>query len=392
MPASINDETISLLTARIYDTVLAPHMWPTVLQQISGLLNAFGGGLIVRDRQAASSRQLLWAATGHSEECQQQYVDYYRSLDPLPEVLQGRQIGEFVAYDALHDERYRQKRAFQHDFLIPHGIRYVAAACIGSPDDSQGLLGFQRGPEQGEFGGLEMAVLSKLSPHIVKAVQLLCHVQQMQSSQSTGLLGASALDMMEVAVFVVGVSRNIVFANLLGERVMLSGRIGRQKAFETGPRLILHDVDADQRLERAVRRVCQGGEGAFLHTSRPVGEHRQILCVLPLQDTSRYASNGATPLAMVLVSDPRKTRRGAAAQLRALFGLTPAEATLALELAAGRSLNELSEETGRSVDTLRTQLKCVFSKTDTHRQSELVSLLLRLPPVPQATPQSGRGI
>lgn len=66
--------------------------------------------------------------------------------------------------------------------------------------------------------------------------------------------------------------------------------------------------------------------------------------------------------------------------LQHLFALTPAEARLASRLAAGNSLEEASNALGISKLTARTQLKSIFVKTDTHRQSQLILLLARLAP------------
>jgi DNA-binding CsgD family transcriptional regulator len=65
--------------------------------------------------------------------------------------------------------------------------------------------------------------------------------------------------------------------------------------------------------------------------------------------------------------------------LQSLYDLTPAETRLAVEMANGRDLDEISEHFGISKHTVRAQLKAVFQKTDTRRQAELVKLLLTLP-------------
>jgi DNA-binding CsgD family transcriptional regulator len=64
--------------------------------------------------------------------------------------------------------------------------------------------------------------------------------------------------------------------------------------------------------------------------------------------------------------------------LRAAFGLTPAEARLARQIARGDSLEDIAERHQVSLGTVRVQLKSLFQKTQTHRQAQLVSLLARL--------------
>lgn len=58
-----------------------------------------------------------------------------------------------------------------------------------------------------------------------------------------------------------------------------------------------------------------------------------------------------------------------------LFGLTPAEARLAVTLTSGLSLRDSAANQGITTGTARAYLIRIFSKTGTNQQSELVSLL-----------------
>ena len=58
--------------------------------------------------------------------------------------------------------------------------------------------------------------------------------------------------------------------------------------------------------------------------------------------------------------------------LRCHFGLTPAEARLALHLVAGETLRSAEAKLSISYETARTHLKNIFDKTGTCRQAELV--------------------
>jgi|SRR5215207_8002403 DNA-binding CsgD family transcriptional regulator len=64
--------------------------------------------------------------------------------------------------------------------------------------------------------------------------------------------------------------------------------------------------------------------------------------------------------------------------LQAVFGLTKAEAKLALRLMCGDTIENIAEEHGVSISTARVQLKSIFAKTGTSRQAELVVVLTRL--------------
>ena len=80
--------------------------------------------------------------------------------------------------------------------------------------------------------------------------------------------------------------------------------------------------------------------------------------------------------AMLIIRDPGRQALISASTLGQLFGLSPAEALLASELAAGANLDEASTSLGITRNTVRSQLQSIFQKTGTNRQVELVRVLL----------------
>lgn len=58
------------------------------------------------------------------------------------------------------------------------------------------------------------------------------------------------------------------------------------------------------------------------------------------------------------------------------YDFTPAEMKLVVELVNGRSIKESARKLGITEGTIRNHLKQVFRKTGTHRQGELIALLL----------------
>ncbi|MBU7590616.1 MAG: helix-turn-helix transcriptional regulator [Sphingopyxis terrae] len=61
------------------------------------------------------------------------------------------------------------------------------------------------------------------------------------------------------------------------------------------------------------------------------------------------------------------------------YGLTPAEARLAVWLAGGESLQDYAELRDVSLNAARFILKGIFRKTDATSQAQLVAMLARLP-------------
>lgn len=113
---------------------------------------------------------------------------------------------------------------------------------------------------------------------------------------------------------------------------------------------------------------------ALLH--RPSGRRPLIVRIARLFDVTPNPVAEARALVSVIdtASAPIPTSR----LLRDLFGLTPKEAELAVLLGEGLTLTRAAELSHISAPHARQRLKLVFHKTETSRQSELITLLLRL--------------
>ena len=84
---------------------------------------------------------------------------------------------------------------------------------------------------------------------------------------------------------------------------------------------------------------------------------------------------------MIIIVDPERQPETPAILLRRLYGLTKAEAQVALLAMRGEGLTPIAEELSVSLTTVKTHLRHIFDKTGIHRQAELVRLLILLDPM-----------
>lgn len=148
-----------------------------------------------------------------------------------------------------------------------------------------------------------------------------------------------------------------------------------------GHRLTACDAAANPVLQRLLDDVLgfkpMPRSGGHRAVALPRGEgHPLIVRAVPIADEF---GNCAPPAALVLMMiDLDHCLKPGEAILRQTFGLTPAEARLAVHLVCGESLQDLARGCRISIGTVRMQLKSVFAKTRTRRQAELVALLARV--------------
>jgi len=121
-----------------------------------------------------------------------------------------------------------------------------------------------------------------------------------------------------------------------------------------------------------------GGAGGHLRLSR---EYGLPLTVLIAPHRSRFGwIDVVRPRAVLFITDPEANPGVRPQWLREDFGLTPAEAVVAVEILEADGLQAAARRLGISLATAHTHLAHVFDKTGTRRQAELVRLLLQSQP------------
>lgn len=188
--------------------------------------------------------------------------------------------------------------------------------------------------------------------------------------EETNALAGTTLST-EPAIFLVSHDMTVRLTNLAGTEllkknsalVVKDGRLaGATDKFEQQLRAMV--VAANDRGHRALVQ-CGPGDG------RNTG--RQWVAV-----SRRFGGDGSSEsLIMLSLRTLTRSEPMLGREVMWIFGLTAAEARVAVQLAGGYSLAEIAETNGVNISTLRAQLRSVYAKTGTNKQAELVSRIWR---------------
>ena len=140
-------------------------------------------------------------------------------------------------------------------------------------------------------------------------------------------------------------------------------------------RVSLKDRAADQLLRYAIAAIdMAGGTSVRSFPVRDTGAGAMMVAhVIPIRLSARDIF---VRCAAVLVLTPVTLPQAPPVELvQSLFDLTPAEARVARSLSAGETVEKIASVGGVSLNTVRSQLRCVLEKTGCHRQAEVVALL-----------------
>lgn len=219
-----------------------------------------------------------------------------------------------------------------------------------------------------EIDQLPEADRQVISPHITKAWDIHLKLDGWRMSLT---VWKAVLDHLSSPVILVDRQSTLLHANHAGQRSLESGdyiiarqgRVDLQIPIPQKPSLasmIASAWSSDDPRGHALRVVSADG-------------HVAVLTVRALKHVSVRPGFGRAEAALFL-SIPRPAFDSEV--LQTVFDLTPAEARLAEQLVWGEDLAGLAEQWNLSRETLKSQLDRLFHKTGTHRQTQLVAVLL----------------
>lgn len=267
----------------------------------------------------------------------------------------------------MPDTSVRQTE-FYTDFLRRYDtVRMVGTPKIALAPDFSLEIGVHRGPGSREFSDREVGRLQSLTPYLQRALQLR---RRLGVGDHLGIERA-VLETLGFGCVICDGNGRVLLANEAARALEGAGRIVLAASRQD---LGAPDAAQSRKLAALIAESAAGGSGGALVLTAAA---RLFALVTPLP---RRLEDRPGHVLVTLRSEASGPPFDAD-KLRMLFGLTPAEARLALALAAGRSLAEFGAELRVTENTLRTQIASVLRKTDTANQRELVRILNLPPPL-----------
>jgi DNA-binding CsgD family transcriptional regulator len=247
------------------------------------------------------------------------------------------------------------RSAFYNEVIRPTGDFHGLVAQIARDRRRDFFICLHRPRDAGDFNVEQVATLRHLIPHLASALRL---EERLGGLQMQAAGAQAALDRLDEGVLLLDAKGTPVFANREGERQLTS-----EPALATA---IIH-------LAAPGRRELK--EGGALEVRRAARSPLRLR-VAPVHSAGVASWLPAHAVAAVFVSDPEAAthRRGEA--LAKTYHLTPAEARFAAEIAMGDGRAAAARRLGISSATAQSHLSRIFEKTGTHRQAELIRLLL----------------
>lgn len=360
----------SALIDGFYASSANQERWP---EAAARLANFFGSeSTAIQVRTGGFNNFVLRATTANYDQAAQQaYAAHFRELDLWANGWQAIGASGIYAGSELVDPDTLRKSEFCNDYCRRVGIFHFLGAGVKLDSTTVLLLGIHRPIEREDFAAEHRRDLELVLPHLSRAAQM--HSLLATANQQRRV-ACEVFEALSISVIVVDRDCKVVFANHAAEQLLRAGDglLVRQA------RVTTRDPRQESALHQCLCRASLLTVGSVVPPAdallvRRAGKQPLSVFMMPFRNDS-WLDSLAGPTTIIFVSDPEVKSPPSAVAMAVLYKLTPAETRLLDALLRGERIAEFSERAGISTNTVNTQLKQIFAKTETHRQSDLMRL------------------
>lgn len=359
------------LISAIYDGPLADRPWAAALPKLRRLTGAHrlmlkftpinGGGCSAIYTDSACPEN-----DRDPDRPTEAYRRIYQWKDPV--YYGGIPGGEVRQLEALIDRQTFRASDYYRELCRPLDIEHAYFAFVGRYGGTDVWLNGSRGGDTGPFSAREMASVRQFLPHLSRAVLMQRRLRQLEDQSAIYAHGVSAL---AVGVVMLDHQGEILEINAEAEAILA----GQSSVRRLGRRLCLSG-SAQQEFADALRQLRSAPTPAAHAIAGQDGLSPVSLIIRSAEGLAGQKSGSEIAFVVYLKRDAQSLPATAADYVSDHFGLTKAEARLAILLTNGHSIGEAASLLGVTVTTARTYCKRALTKTGTTRQTELVRLLL----------------
>lgn len=357
------------IVGRIYSGALHTEHLHQALEELRCVLAANFISLILHVSDAEDVALMLVAGS-RQVEGRVAFFKYFPSDTPMASLPVDR---VFCVDDLMSVTEWENSRYYR-EYARPSDVYHVMGADLAT---QSGIIRLRiaRAHGQPAFSEQDKALCSRLLPHLRCSLDF--H-SLLDRRESMGKVYSEAINRLSIASLVLDEAGNILQFNAVA-RTLLSQADGLKRV---GSRLEASYPSDNRELYKLIRYAAESRAGLNIQSvsgaisvARPSGQVSLGVVIEPIRSTG-WVEGPGQPVAMVYVRDAVGGVQMSSKVAQDLFAFTPAETTLALELANGLSLEETAEKLGITRNTARAHLRSIFAKTGIKRQAELVRVIL----------------
>ncbi|MGH8352236.1 MAG: helix-turn-helix transcriptional regulator [Pseudomonas sp.] len=347
-----------------YECVLNGSAWQDLLSRLAEATGRQQGALLFwNQRNTGGQVSNFYQLEQRAAEA---YNSYYCDLDPTRFFMHDRAVGNWY-HDLLELGPARIRRdPYYQEYKLPYGMKSVSCVKLHKQGDSEVFLSLVINKDARQPKEQQQKLLSRITPHLLKAAHLSDRLNNLELELAKRDL---LLDQHPAPLWLADPDGHVVYSNGAAERRMSQPGFTLYQSFGS-----LHCKTQDARLQQLLRQAAGTDNPGRASWLRLAPAQAQVLLITPVPAAAPFNRFFQKPLVLLALLESRPQSD----VLAELFQLTPAEQRLAELLGQGHTAEGCAERLGVSINTIRSQLRALFRKTDTTRQAELMNLIVRI--------------
>jgi DNA-binding CsgD family transcriptional regulator len=261
--------------------------------------------------------------------------------------------------------------SFYRRWLRPQNVLHALIGVISRSREGIRCLFALREASYAPFASSDKKLLKPFLPELRSALEAVAEIASLH--QLTTMLLDLIEELSDFAVIVDEAARPILLNGAVTEFLARSDSLTLMNDV-----LVSNSPRDTCRLHAAISAVVRRADGRLSGESVVIGREASdapiVLHVVRLPHPAVNAAGRAAPLAAVFI--PPVTRSETLEGCLHFYRLTPAEKRLAAMIVGGWPLLEAARQLQITQNTARTHMKRIYAKTETHRQADLVRLLM----------------
>lgn len=338
--------------------------WPAVLREMSRAVGAAEAVIMTR----SVSGYMGWR---HSVADGAAILDGYLASDVAmssltsPRLIAANHAGFLSRRDLLTDDEWHVDPV-RTEAMEKLGWKDAAASAIHAPTGDFVIVQVNHQADHG-MGSTEIRTLDAFRPHLARASLLAARWKLEQMRTAT-----EALALLGLPAAVINVESQVLVANELMQKSPYV-RWGSKN------RIALVDRAATVLLDRVVASDCNsGGANARSFPCRAGKDTTPaVVHFVPTRRNARDLFEGG--YGILLITAVARTAAPGLTLIQGLFDLSPGEAKVAAAIVEGLTNAEIATRQDVSVETIRSQIGAVLSKTGFRRRIDVATHLASIP-------------
>ncbi len=366
----MNSQTFDALVGGFYRAATGELPWNDALLAVQA---AFSARAVLLHTMDLNTQTLLGLHGGgpNLDEATFNYVRDFHQEDPRRNhaLAVGQQyLGQWIHCHEHFDERFVRENHFHQHFLKAYDARYLSHVLLDISGTVITSFAIELPASRGVLNSDERQIAQRLGHHMHDALRAHERVRKLAAQ---AIAGQGLLQSFPYAMWLIDADRYVAYQNPMADKESKA----EARVTQRDQRLVLLRNSSDRQLTIQLQALVHHGSCALIDLRRTQADPPAWLHLSRLEPAQALGVFGAQPRFLATLFDPQQISALDPFALANMFGLTPAEARVAVQVANGDSAEQISESLLSSLATVRVHIKRVNAKLGVARTVDAIRLM-----------------